>query len=980
MDPSKLVKGVSALTQIAKANQTAANSEHAVSPLITQPMRDFHRSLMGDIQKRAEDMAARVAERDWKYSIGDRILTPKGQVLEIQGQTWVGGKNGGPRYRTERVDIPAGSEGHYKADAIADLLEDEQYQLMGGPKNFAEGGLAKMNFREPKQNEHTRSYTQDLSIGHGTGLQDLKRGVSNWGPEILGFAGDIGDVVTNIIQRVQGKRGPNIRPGTMGDSARQRFGQHAAPKHTESVAQEPYETPPLETIANIANPFMFLSPTKLLALAEKYPHMASIAGILSGLPAEVGVSASPLQGALGIIKGRGGNWLNQDIDKIVKMAKGRPYFRHRDRYLPMEEYNRSVEPGMGHSPERFPFIDPKTGELFSPTEAKRILGERAAESWISGPFAKYLKRDWGTEDDPILKVLNEGKDFRATPPEAQAITKHGSNTHSNIGLIGKTPQAKAFEYATDNAITPVPARELQPPWMVQNGPGTYDLSHNLGNIDDIFIRPGLTEFALNTPSDYRFIPTEEAALEEANQTIQRLYANQMGADAEWLSKVPDETIVHQVDYPSFALSDTGLDQLTGWVRRAAYDGTITPEQLNSGHFSVEAAARALSDILEKQQAAELARQQAASRNAATVMHKEYADNPEGFHWVEFKLPEGAGPIPDPGHPALRGPYGEVPQADQDRLLARAKRTVNDHYDTSKMEAAEIDALVDEHMADLVDEWKAQNRSAPMKILQEALTYEGDMMGHCIGGYCPDVASGRTRLFSLRDSTGKPHVSIQSSPDGKRYLKDEIYQKSGGLEELYDAKHGEGAFKELTHGAGAPGMSTSDASRFQRNLDDEHDIVRWLLDNKYPHLLDDAWLTPPDKSLFQIKGSGKKDPLQNITQADAPKLYPFIQDFIREGGYNQVDDLQNTGMVPIQAVRDFNTLRAGSTFEAHPDFIKHLDDHLAQGHTYLPQDALQKMFEDLHGGESAGPMFAKGGLVKTYPEGHFDDLEMFLGLK
>ena len=37
------------------------------------------------------------------------------------------------------------------------------------------------------------------------------------------------------------------------------------------------------------------------------------------------------------------------------------------------------------------------------------------------------------------------------------------------------------------------------------------------------------------------------------------------------------------------------------------------------------------------------------------------------------------------------------------------------------------------------------------------------MGHCVGGYCPDVAAGRSRIFSLRDAKNEPHVTIEVQP-------------------------------------------------------------------------------------------------------------------------------------------------------------------------------------------------------------------------
>jgi hypothetical protein len=45
------------------------------------------------------------------------------------------------------------------------------------------------------------------------------------------------------------------------------------------------------------------------------------------------------------------------------------------------------------------------------------------------------------------------------------------------------------------------------------------------------------------------------------------------------------------------------------------------------------------------------------------------------------------------------------------------------------------------------------------------------MGHCVGGYCPDVLEGRSRIFSLRNKkTGEPHVTIETSPSSSNPLK------------------------------------------------------------------------------------------------------------------------------------------------------------------------------------------------------------------
>lgn len=46
---------------------------------------------------------------------------------------------------------------------------------------------------------------------------------------------------------------------------------------------------------------------------------------------------------------------------------------------------------------------------------------------------------------------------------------------------------------------------------------------------------------------------------------------------------------------------------------------------------------------------------------------------------------------------------------------------------------------------------------------EALKHEGDMMGHCVAGYCPWVETGHTKIYSLRDPKGAAHVTIEVSP-------------------------------------------------------------------------------------------------------------------------------------------------------------------------------------------------------------------------
>ena len=48
----------------------------------------------------------------------------------------------------------------------------------------------------------------------------------------------------------------------------------------------------------------------------------------------------------------------------------------------------------------------------------------------------------------------------------------------------------------------------------------------------------------------------------------------------------------------------------------------------------------------------------------------------------------------------------------------------------------------------------------VKVPPEDLDTEGDNMGHCVGGYCDAVSSGRTVIYSLRNRNNMPHATIE----------------------------------------------------------------------------------------------------------------------------------------------------------------------------------------------------------------------------
>lgn len=48
----------------------------------------------------------------------------------------------------------------------------------------------------------------------------------------------------------------------------------------------------------------------------------------------------------------------------------------------------------------------------------------------------------------------------------------------------------------------------------------------------------------------------------------------------------------------------------------------------------------------------------------------------------------------------------------------------------------------------------------VELAPEGLAAEGAAMKHCVGGYCSQVADGKSRILSVRDRDGKPHATVE----------------------------------------------------------------------------------------------------------------------------------------------------------------------------------------------------------------------------
>jgi len=205
----------------------------------------------------------------------------------------------------------------------------------------------------------------------------------------------------------------------------------------------------------------------------------------------------------------------------------------------------------------------------------------------------------------------------------------------------------------------------------------------------------------------------------------------------WIDKLNPDELIYSLDRN---LSSTdgetvlGLKQLSDMVMSALADGTLTPEKLKQ--FSMEKAVRMANDQRLAAEAERLAKQKAMAEfvGAQGRLHKEYPE--QGLKWVQLELPEQ---LDDYTKSFIRKndegwytPYGPDGEPIAINLPGGGRRVVSE----PTMERAQLGGM---------------------------LANEGNAMGHCVGGYCGDVAAGKSRIFSLRDAKGNPHVTIETTP-------------------------------------------------------------------------------------------------------------------------------------------------------------------------------------------------------------------------
>lgn len=346
----------------------------------------------------------------------------------------------------------------------------------------------------------------------------------------------------------------------------------------------------------------------------------------------------------------------------------------------------------------------------------------------------------------------------------------------------------------------------------------------------------------------------------------------------WLLKVPPETPVYEMLQGSEGqFGGLGFGHLVDELKNAINPASGLPENLRLKYSDLEKvtvpqAVERVAKINEWRAANKAEADAARAMNPATHTVKEYPD--QGFKWVELKT-------------------GNLPEG------------------WTQKNSAFYDPTGERHV------------HPGAEALADALKYEGETMGHCVGGYCPDVIEGRSKIFSLRDKKGQPHVTIETRPMENYELEAAKMKRAGA--------------------------SPEEIAAFFEN---------------------------PPQEIVQIKGKANRAP--------NPEYLPAVQDFVRSGKWSKVGDLQNVGLIPHRGEyrfpEEFLYRTDAGGWEPLVDVAKRafpdnpeMQSNFYRGASQMEGDIKLKSSPELGGGTGLTPGahgegFALGGLVQKYADG------------
>lgn len=553
------------------------------------------------------------------------------------------------------------------------------------------------------------------------------------------------------------------------------------------------------------------------------------------------LSALALGTTSNVIKPEGGNWIKGAAQKYVNPLRARLY-----------DSSGAADPAM-----RLQSLYEKYGpegaeEIVASGMFPHIQEKAALNRFVDKKLARYIQNEMGTPSDSLRLQADA---WAETQQKLLADKqKQIDKVRADIDRVRQERDVNPEVLTRSQARL----RELQKEQdLIKNRKGIHSVPRGWGEIDTEVAQElrkivGMpTEGMGLSPVARSWENTSDRAIKQASYADQmKLSENRVRAEAA--SKSPEEYEAalkqlnresleslggqYAVDNPqSLAYSmthmpprDLGFDHLMDELHNALLNEALpeylrlTPKTLDK--MSVAQAAEHVDKInaWRASQKAEVDRARAA--NAATVVHKEYPE--QGLKWVELKEPDVGDVIPEGwSEPVTKGNALQTKSVNGDVVLGESlpeliKNIYKRHPDTP---------------------------GNPRAALEDALKYEGEILQHCVGGYCPDVVEGRSRIFSLRDADGRPHATIEVQPSDDYDLQKAINWKT---------------YLELQEKD--PDAAVKYAAEIKASL--------------------------PNK-IKQIKGAQNRKP--------EAEFIPYIQDFVKSDDWHSVGDLGHTDLIDLQ---------------------------------------------------------------------------------
>jgi len=547
-----------------------------------------------------------------------------------------------------------------------------------------------------------------------------------------------------------------------------------------------------------------------------------------------------------IIKPEGGNWVKDATKKYVDSLRIKLH---------------NADPAITLSELETKYGKEGADEVISAGLYPNIREHSAINNFIDKKLTRYLQNEMGSASDPVRlqadtwqgtkqqlladkqkqidKVMADiQKAQQARNVEPEVLTRSQARLRELEHEKSLIEHRKGLHYDLPQQLFGTPQRLRGYAGMPQENVAKSQVGKNWEDVTDKTIRNSQYKFQIPFIENDAYVslksldPQEQIAMirQMNNESLRKL-----GGD---FAVQNPEAYAYSLD-SGYPVSELGFDHLVDELRGALINDALpnnlrlTTKTLDK--MSVPQAVEHVDKINAWRAAQKAEVNKARAANAATVVHKEYPE--AGMKWVELKIPEMTENFKAPDRYEIKKP---TPSSETFAIWDKE----NQQYITSGLGSEE--AAI-----------KHLHQTINQGALEDALKYEGEILQHCVGGYCPDVISGKSRIYSLRDESGRPHATVEVQP--KDMVFSDLVNHLGGNEELANDYLARGWQKR------------------QQSMDDKSPLAYAMEEAQVPNL----------QKIKQIKGEGNRAPKED--------LQPFVQDFVKSGDWSQVGDLQNTGL-------------------------------------------------------------------------------------